>query len=315
MYTDEQIEELLARSAKRLERQTQLPVMRAARPRVLPYGLAAAALVGVASFSVANRGQADRTELVVTASPPTSSPKPAAKVDKGTVADRKVPACTEKQIASIIEQTYFKTSGVRLSDVVTSRCIETFAILDSVSVGQWQRDLFSLVDTTWKPFSHVPTRPRPFTIRNAYGPLPSAPDFAQLQKLFGSDFFDVTDAIWKDVGEADGFKIFNQVLRKASDLQGFTLFGRDPKGRALVQMSGPPPKRGSVTADPIEPGRGDRWGLVSPNGSYQAITETEAFDMKSYKSEPSTFSAKINSRGEPTGKWGRLGYWQPAVDG
>jgi hypothetical protein len=314
MYTDEQVEDLLRASAKEMQGHAQLPMMRQASPRALRLGLVAAVCLGFVGYTVNHRSQTAYRELVVTASPPTSPPRPKAKPDKEIVADRRVPACTEKQIASIIDQTYFKTSGVRLSDVVASRCIETFAILDSVSVGQWQRDLFALVDNTWKPFSHVPTRPRPF-IKNVFGPLPSAPDFAVLQKLFGSDFFDLTDAVWKDVGETEGFKIFNQVLRKAPGLQGFTLYGRDSQGRALVQMYGPPPKKGSVTADPKEPGRGDRWGLVLPNGAYQAITETEAFDMKSYKSEASTFSSQMNAKGNLNGKWNRQGYGQPSVDG
>jgi hypothetical protein len=310
MHTDEQIDDLLRAAAVRLVDPGHPPKMREARSRALPLGVAILGCAVAGSFVMVGRSRTNQRELVFTASPPTAVAKAPVATSPGVVADRKVAACSESRISELIEKTFLKNGGLRRSDILASRCLEKFVIIDSVASGQWQRDLFIFNGDIWMPSGHVQARPRPF-IKGPYSP---PVDFVQLQKLFGSDFFDVTDPIWKDVGEVDGFKVLNQVLRKAPGLQGFTLYGRDSQGRTLVQMYGPPPKKGSVTADPNEPGRGDRWGLVSTDGSYRAITENQAFAMKSYKSEPSTFSPKYNL-GKPTGTWGRLGFGQPALDG
>ena len=315
----EPIDELLRAASKRVTGPTRIVPMRQPRPRVLPAALATLVCLSGAAFVIGNRNQ---SSTLVVAAPPAASPpkqpglpkltKAEPATSKAGTADRNVGPCSEAVILEIMKSTHLRSSGVRRSDLLVSRCKETFAIVDFVTTGVWRRDLLVSNGSSWTPSAHVSTRPRPF-VKNPYGPANL--DFPKLQNLFGSDFFDTTDPIWKDIGEAEGFKVLQRVLKLSPNLYGFTLYGRDEKLRVLVQLSGPTPKKGSVTADPKNPGSTERWGLVNSDGTYQAITEDQAFDMKSYKSEVSSFSPRINAKGQLTGKWGRLGFGEPSVTG
>jgi hypothetical protein len=304
-------EQRLRDAADRIPAPTSVPPMQRLRSRSrFAIGLAIAPLV--LAVAVATQWRSDNVGPLIAAAPTSSTTTSPLKV----VPNSKVRPCSSNQIESIVANSYLATSGTRASDVTASRCVAKYAILDHVNGGFWMRELFALGGATWLPIATVPTRPHPFLVSRGGVGLLSKTDALALQKLFGSEFFDATDPIWTAVDNIDGDKILKRIVKISPAINILRVYGRDNTGRTLVQISGLfPPGKADPTADPKAPGDPQRWGILSLNGTYRAITEAQAFDLKSYKSEPSLYERPTDNQGKPTGEWNYTGFGQPSISG